>query len=66
MALTGGEPLIEKKLPRIIRNVKASHSFIYLHVITNGSLLTEKKAEVLYEAGLDQVRQCADFAPFVH
>lgn len=55
LALTGGEPLIEKNLPSIVRDVKATHSFIYLYVITNGSLLTEEKAEELYEAGLDQI-----------
>jgi len=29
LALTGGEPLLEKQLPRIIRDIKASQSFIW-------------------------------------
>jgi len=55
LALTGGEPLIEKRLPQIIRDVKASQGFIYLYIITNGSLLTEARAEELFAAGLDQL-----------
>jgi MoaA/NifB/PqqE/SkfB family radical SAM enzyme len=55
LALTGGEPMLEKQLPRIIRDVKASQGFIYLYIITNGSLLTEEKAEELFAAGLDQI-----------
>lgn len=55
LALTGGEPMLEKQLPRIVREVKASQSFIYLYMITNGSLLTEEKAEELFAAGLDQI-----------
>ncbi len=55
LALTGGEPMLEKQLPRIVREVKASQRFIYLYLITNGSLLTEEKAEELFAAGLDQI-----------
>jgi MoaA/NifB/PqqE/SkfB family radical SAM enzyme len=55
LALTGGEPLLEKRLPKIIREVKADQRFIYVYMITNGSLLTEEKAEELFEAGLDQI-----------
>lgn len=55
LALTGGEPLLEKRLPAIIRDVKASQGFIYLYLITNGSLLSEEKAEELFAAGLDQI-----------
>src|SRR5262245_5888891 len=55
LSLTGGEPLIEKRIPSIIRDVKASQSFIYIYVVTNGSLLTEERAEEMFEAGLDQL-----------
>ncbi len=55
LCLTGGEPLLEKRLPQILREVKASQSFIYVYMITNGSLLTEERAEELFEAGLDQI-----------
>jgi MoaA/NifB/PqqE/SkfB family radical SAM enzyme len=55
LSLTGGEPLIEKRIPAIIRDVKASQSFIYVYVVTNGSLLTEERAAEMFEAGLDQL-----------
>lgn len=55
LSLTGGEPLIEKRLPEIIRDVKASQSFIYIYVVTNGSLLTEERADAMFAAGLDQL-----------
>jgi len=55
LALTGGEPLIEKRLPQIIRDVKSSQGFIYIYIVTNGSLLTEARAEEMFEAGLDQL-----------
>lgn len=55
LSLTGGEPLIEKRLAQIVRDVKASQSFIYVYVVTNGSLLTEALAEELFAAGLDQL-----------
>lgn len=55
LALTGGEPLLEKRLPQIIRDVKANQGFIYVYVVTNGSLLTEDKAQAMFDAGLDQL-----------
>jgi MoaA/NifB/PqqE/SkfB family radical SAM enzyme len=55
LSLTGGEPLIEKRLPQIIRDIKASQSFIYVYVVTNGSLLTEERALEMFDAGLDQL-----------
>ncbi|UCE01597.1 MAG: radical SAM protein [Candidatus Latescibacterota bacterium] len=55
LAITGGEPLLEKKLVQIVRDVKAHQRFIYVYVITNGSLLTEEKATQLFDAGLDQI-----------
>lgn len=55
LALTGGEPLLERRLPRLLRQVKASQGFIYVYVVTNGSLLTLEKAAELFDAGLDQL-----------
>jgi MoaA/NifB/PqqE/SkfB family radical SAM enzyme len=55
VALTGGEPLVERRLPQIVRDVKASAGFVYVYVVTNGSLLTEARAEELFAAGLDQI-----------
>jgi MoaA/NifB/PqqE/SkfB family radical SAM enzyme len=55
LALTGGEPLLEKRLPEIVRAVKADQSFVFMYVVTNGSLLTEERALELFDAGLDQL-----------
>jgi len=55
LSLTGGEPMIEKRLPQIIRDVKADQDFVYLYVVTNGSLLTEERAFEMFDAGLDQL-----------
>jgi MoaA/NifB/PqqE/SkfB family radical SAM enzyme len=55
LAITGGEPLLEKNLATIVRNVKAEQRFIYVYMITNGSLLTLEKAEELFAAGMDQI-----------
>lgn len=55
LALTGGEPLIRKDLPDIIRTIKQHSRWIYVYTVTNGSLLTEDKAHWLWEAGLDQL-----------
>lgn len=55
LALTGGEPLVEKRLPELVRALKASQRFLYVYVVTNGSLLTEARAAELFAAGLDQL-----------
>ncbi len=55
LALTGGEPLVEKRLPELVRAIKASRRFIYVYVVTNGSLLDEALAARLFAAGLDQL-----------
>lgn len=55
VALTGGEPLLERRVPEIIRAIKASERFVYVYIVTNGSLLTAEKAAELFDAGLDQL-----------
>jgi MoaA/NifB/PqqE/SkfB family radical SAM enzyme len=55
VALTGGEPLVEKNLPALVRAIKASQRFVYVYIVTNGSLLTAARAAALFEAGLDQL-----------
>lgn len=55
VAMTGGEPMIRKDLPKVIRDIKQNFRWIYIYMVTNGSLLTEEKAEELFDAGLDQL-----------
>lgn len=61
LGLTGGEPLIRKDLPEVIHNIKQSTRWIYTYIVTNGSLLTEEKADRLFEAGLDQLSISINF-----
>ena len=51
IGFAGGEPLLRKDLPRIIR-IAHDIKFESTHVITNGLLLTEEKAISLIESGL--------------
>lgn len=52
--LTGGEPLLRQDLPEIISTIKTSGHY-YVSLLTNGWLLTEEKARVLRESGLDGI-----------
>jgi MoaA/NifB/PqqE/SkfB family radical SAM enzyme len=55
VVLTGfGEPLIDKTLEQKI--VYAKQHALNTYIITNGSLLTRRRARALIEAGLDEMR----------
>ena len=49
-----GEPLLHPKVFDIVKKFKAVG--VLVHIITNGSLLTEEKARKLIEAGLDGIK----------
>ncbi len=55
VTLTGGEPTINKQLPEAVRRIKASLGFVYIGMVTHGSLLTVEKATALWEAGMDHI-----------
>lgn len=57
--LTGGEPLLRKDLPTLIRMLKANSRITDIALTTNGILLAEE-APVLYEAGLHRVTVSLD------
>ena len=59
--LSGGEPLMRKDLPDIIRAVKGDGCLPYLIVVTNGHLLNEQKYLELKEAGADRFSISLDF-----
>lgn len=56
---TGGEPLLRKDFPDIIREIHHRHPQIPLSVTTNG-LGLEKKADELVEAGLKRINVSLD------
>lgn len=59
--ITGGEPMLRKDLPDIVRQVKECSLFIFTSMVTKGDLLTLEKAEELFDAGLDQIAISLDF-----
>lgn len=52
--ITGGEPLLRKNLPTLIRMLRQVEGVRDMAMTTNGSLLTQH-AHALKEAGLDRV-----------
>jgi MoaA/NifB/PqqE/SkfB family radical SAM enzyme len=61
LTITGGEPLLRKDLERVIQQIRKKTSFVYINLITNGSLLTPERALALWRAGLNQLSVSLDF-----
>ena len=57
--LTGGEPLMRKKLPELVAEIKAIEGIEEVVMTTNGTLLT-KYAQPLFEAGLSRLNISLD------
>jgi radical SAM protein with 4Fe4S-binding SPASM domain len=51
-----GEPLVNKRLPEMVRYAKASGRVTRVETTTNGSLLTEDRSHALIDAGIDGIR----------
>lgn len=58
--LTGGEPLLRRDLPELVRRLSTIPGIEDLCLTTNGSLLTKKSAEALAGAGLHRVTVSLD------
>ena len=54
LRLSGGEPLMRRDLPELVRMLKGVRGIRFVGMTTNGQLLTEN-ASALKEAGLDSV-----------
>lgn len=59
--ITGGEPMLRKDLPDIVRQIKECSSFIFTSMVTKGDLLNVEKARELFDAGMDQIAVSLDF-----
>ncbi|MCS6896699.1 MAG: radical SAM protein, partial [Nitrospira sp.] len=57
--LTGGEPLLRRDLPRLIRLLSQNRGITEIALTTNGVLLADQ-ARALYEAGLHRVTVSLD------
>jgi len=64
--LSGGEPLLRRDLPDIIRAVKEPSGLPYTILVTNGRLLTEEKYLALRPLGLNQISISLDFPDSRH
>lgn len=53
--LTGGEPLLRRNLPEIIRAIRDIDGIKDIALTTNGSLLTNRRATALATAGLKRI-----------
>ena len=60
ISFTGGEPLIRKDVPELIRYIKKSGTSTNL--TTNGMLITPELSEVIIDAGLDSIGISLDSA----
>jgi MoaA/NifB/PqqE/SkfB family radical SAM enzyme len=61
VSLTGGEPLLRKDLAQIISSFRQNFRFLFISLITNGSLLTYQRGMELWEAGLDEFSISLDY-----
>jgi len=55
-----GEPMLVKDLPRMIRTLKESGTYVLFN--TNGTLMQPKKFQALIDTGLDELRVSLDAA----
>jgi len=56
--LTGGEPLLRRDLPQLIRLLLQNRRVTDIALTTNGILLSDQ-SEALYEAGLHRIRSAS-------
>src|SRR6516164_6732618 len=57
--LTGGEPLMRRELPRLVRMLAAVEGLRDIGLTTNGILLADQ-AQALYDAGLRRINVSLD------
>lgn len=64
--ITGGEPMLRKDLPDIVRQIKECSYFIFTSMVTKGDLLSVEKADELFDAGINQIAVSLDFPSEQH
>ena len=66
LSITGGEPLLRRDMEGVIRAIRNGTRFVYMNLITNGSLLSPDRAQTLRQAGLNQLTVSLDFPDARH
>ena len=61
VGLTGGEPLLREDLADVIGSLRKNFGFLFISLITNGSLLTLERGLEVWEAGLDELSISLDY-----
>jgi len=61
VGLTGGEPFLRKDLADVISSLRKNFGFLFISLITNGSLLTLDRGIEVWEAGLDELSISLDY-----
>jgi len=61
LVFTGGEALMRPDIEKVVAGVRTASPSVYLCLVTNGWLLTERRATALWDAGLDQFTISLDF-----
>jgi MoaA/NifB/PqqE/SkfB family radical SAM enzyme len=61
VTFSGGEPLVRRDFPEVVRRVRAADPDVYLSMVTNGAVLTVERARELREAGIDQLSISLDY-----
>jgi MoaA/NifB/PqqE/SkfB family radical SAM enzyme len=56
ISLTGGEPLLHKRLPEMIQMIRDAGVTQTIQVISNAALLTHRKSEQLIQSGLTELK----------
>lgn len=53
--MVSNEPLLDERLPDMIKYAKSKSSRLFLDITTNGRLLTLEKVDILFSIGLDNI-----------
>jgi MoaA/NifB/PqqE/SkfB family radical SAM enzyme len=61
VTFSGGEPLVRRDFPDLVRRVRAADPTVYLSMVTNGAVLTLERARELRAAGIDQLSISLDY-----
>lgn len=61
VTFSGGEPLVRRDFPELVRRVRAADPDVYLSMVTNGAVLSLERARELQSAGIDQLSISLDY-----